>query len=46
MDSIVWFTKLLIIFENDINMFNIYDEKNHKYLEKALEILKIADIEI
>ena len=28
LDSIAWFTKSLIIFENNISMFNIYDEKN------------------
>ncbi|CDC71097.1 unknown [Staphylococcus sp. CAG:324] len=28
LDSIAWFTKALIIFENNISMFNIYDEKN------------------
>lgn len=28
LDSIAWFTKSLIIFENSISMFNIYDEKN------------------
>lgn len=46
LDSIAWFTKSLIIFENNISMFNIYDEKKYKYLEKTLEILKIADIGI
>lgn len=28
LDNIAWFTKSLIIFENNISMFNIYDEKN------------------
>lgn len=43
-DVFHWFQKLMPIFEEDINMFKIYE--NEKYLHEALNILKLADIGI
>ena len=43
-DTINWFKNLMIIFEETINMFGIYEDKNQKYLNEAIEILKLTDI--
>ena len=42
----VWFANVLIVFENAANSLDIYTIENGKYKEKALEILKRADIGI
>lgn len=41
-----WFSNTLIVFENNANALDIYTMENGKYKEKALEILKRADIGI
>lgn len=41
-----WFDRLLIVFETDVNSFDIYSLKNGKYKDQALKILKLADIGI
>ena len=43
-DVMVWFANVLIVFENAANSLDIYTIENGKYKEKALEILKRADI--
>lgn len=45
-DTINWFKRLMIIFEENINMFGIYEIENQKYLKEAVEILKLADMGI
>ena len=45
-DMMVWFKNVLIVFENTANSLDIYTLKNGKYKERALEILKRADIGI
>ena len=45
-DVMVWFANVLIVFENAANSLDIYTIENGKYKEKALEILKRADIGI
>ena len=45
-DTNNWFKKLMIIFQENINMFNIYEQHNKKYLDEAIDILKLADIGI
>ncbi len=39
-----WFSKLIIVFEENRNLLTIYD--NQKYITQALDILKMADIGI
>lgn len=41
-----WFSDTLIVFENNANILDIYTMENGKYKERALEILKRADIGI
>lgn len=45
-DVIVWFSNVLIVFENMANSLDIYTMENGKYKEQALDILKRADIGI
>ena len=45
-DVMTWFSNLLIVFENDANILDIYTLENGKYRDQALEILKLADIGI
>lgn len=45
-DVMQWFSNLLIVFENDANILDIYTLENGKYREQALKILKLADIGI
>ena len=45
-DVMVWFADVLIVFENAANSLDIYTIEHDKYKEKALEILKRADIGI
>lgn len=45
-DVMQWFQNLLIVFENDANILDIYTMANGKYKEQALKILKLADIGI
>ena len=45
-DVVDWFKRLLIVFENSANSLDIYSVESGKYKEKALEILKKADIGI
>ncbi len=45
-DVMEWFSKLLIVFEKDANILDIYTLENGKYREQALKILKLADIGI
>ena len=45
-DVMQWFQNLLIVFENDANILDIYTMENGKYKEQALKILKLADIGI
>lgn len=45
-DVMAWFQNLLIVFENNANSLNIYTLEGGKYREKALKILKLADIGI
>lgn len=45
-DVMVWFQNLLIVFENNANILEIYSIENGKYREQALKILKLADIGI
>lgn len=45
-DVMQWFQNLLIVFENDANILEIYSMANGKYKEQALHILKLADIGI
>ena len=45
-DVMQWFRNLLIVFENDANILDIYTMENGKYKEQALKILKLADIGI
>lgn len=45
-DVMMWFQNLLIVFENDANILDIYTMANGKYKEQALKILKLADIGI
>ena len=45
-DVMLWFQNLLIVFENDANILDIYTMENGKYKEQALKILKLADIGI
>lgn len=45
-DVMQWFQNLLIVFENDANILDIYTMQNGKYKEQALKILKLADIGI
>jgi len=45
-DVMAWFANVLIVFENAANSLDIYTIENGKYKEKALEILKRADIGI
>lgn len=39
-----WFSKLIIVFEENSNLLTIYE--NEKYINQALDILKMADIGI
>lgn len=39
-----WFTKLIVVFEENKNLLTIYEDK--KYIDRALDILKMADIGI
>lgn len=45
-DVMQWFSNLLIVFENDANILDIYTLENGKYRDQALKILKLADIGI
>ncbi|UKI14772.1 MAG: ATP-binding protein [Clostridiales bacterium] len=45
-DVMAWFQNLLIVFENNANSLDIYTMEGGKYREKALKILKLADIGI
>ena len=45
-DVMSWFQNLLIVFENNANSLDIYTMDRGKYREKALKILKLADIGI
>lgn len=45
-DVMEWFANLLIVFEKDANILDIYTLENGKYREQALRILKLADIGI
>lgn len=45
-DVMQWFQNLLIVFENDANILDIYTMENGKYRDQALKILKLADIGI
>lgn len=45
-DVMAWFQNLLIVFENNANSLDIYTMESGKYREKALKILKLADIGI
>ena len=45
-DVMMWFQNLLIVFENNANSLDIYTMEGGKYREKALKILKLADIGI
>lgn len=45
-DVMLWFQNLLIVFENDANILDMYTMANGKYKEQALKILKLADIGI
>ena len=45
-DVMQWFQNLLIVFENNANILDIYTMANGKYKEQALKILKLADIGI
>ncbi len=45
-DVLAWFQNLLIVFENNANSLDIYTMEGGKYREKALKILKLADIGI
>lgn len=45
-DVMLWFQNLLIVFENNANSLDIYTLEGGKYREKALKILKLADIGI
>ena len=45
-DVMTWFSNLLIVFEKDANILDIYTMENGKYREQALKILKLADIGI
>ncbi len=45
-DVMSWFQNLLIVFENNANSLDIYTMEGGKYREKALKILKLADIGI
>ncbi|MCI8596528.1 MAG: ATP-binding protein [Clostridia bacterium] len=45
-DVMEWFANLLIVFEKDANILDIYTLENRKYREQALRILKLADIGI
>ncbi len=45
-DTIQWFQKLVIVFEENINTFLIYESKNRKYYEDALKMMKQADLGI
>lgn len=45
-DVMIWFRNVLIVFENTANSLDIYTLENGKYKERALEILKRADIGI
>lgn len=45
-DVMAWFQNLLIVFENNANSLDIYTLEGGKYREKALKILKLADIGI
>ena len=43
-DVIMWFSSILIVFENMANSLDIYTMENGRYKEQALSILKRADI--
>ncbi len=45
-DVMMWFRNVLIVFENSANSLDIYTLENGKYKERALDILKRADIGI
>jgi uncharacterized protein len=45
-DVMDWFNNLLIVFDNNSNLLDIYSQENAKYKNQALEILKQADIGI
>lgn len=45
-DVILWFSGVLIVFENMANSLDIYTMENGKYKEQALDILQRADIGI
>ncbi|HBP25491.1 MAG TPA: hypothetical protein DD618_00850 [Acholeplasmatales bacterium] len=45
-DTFHWFNQLMIVFQETVNMFRIYEEKDKKYLTQAMEILRMADIGI
>lgn len=45
-DVMVWFLKVLIVFENASNSLDIYTLENGKYKAQALDILSRADIGI
>ena len=45
-DVMAWFLNLLIVFENNANIFDIYNLEGGKYRKQALSILKKADIGI
>lgn len=45
-DVMLWFQRLLIVFENNANSLDIYTMANGKYKEQALKILALADIGI
>ncbi len=45
-DVLLWFSRVLIVFENMANSLDIYTMENGKYKKQALDILKRADIGI
>jgi len=44
-DVLTWFNRLLIVFEDTVNSFRIYELKE-KYLQEAIRIMQVADIGI
>jgi len=41
-----WFQDLLIVFEENVNTFMIYEQKNKSYYDEALRIMQMADLGI
>ncbi|HBG33553.1 MAG: hypothetical protein A2084_02120 [Tenericutes bacterium GWC2_39_45] len=46
LDTMTWFEKLLIVFEETVNSFSMYEQNNNKYRNEALQIMKMADLGI